>query len=203
LVVLYVAATFALGMAPTDQSTGREVATWFGANGGPVRLFCWLITVFVPVFATFAATVRLRLPAPHRDIFLLGAAVFLASTSVSLWFWAGLSWHAGQLEPATARTLLDVASFWGPILNGATVSMLAPVVLLSWGPSPVLPRWVGLVGAIALVEQIAESVLTIFGTSGFIAPGGLMNLVLGAALVMIWMICLGSALAKDGDRPTG
>jgi hypothetical protein len=59
------------------------------------------VTVFVPVFATFAALVRDRLPAPHRDVFLVGAVAFLAETVVSAWLWAGLSWHAAQLQPAT------------------------------------------------------------------------------------------------------
>jgi hypothetical protein len=198
--VLIVASVLALGAAPTDQSSGQEVVTWFSANGGQARLSSWLLTAFVPVFATFAAVVRARIPAPHRDVFMLGAAVFLAQTGMSLWFWGGLSWHAGQLEPATARTLLDVVSFWGPILNGATVSMLAPVVLLSWGSRAMLPPWVGIVGAIALAEQAVESVLTIFGQTGFVAPGGPMNLALGAGLVTIWVVCLGAALTKQGDQ---
>jgi hypothetical protein len=194
--VLTVASFLALGVAPTDQAGGQEIVAWFTVNGGPVRLFSWLLTAFIPVFATFAAVVRSRLPAPHRDVFLLGAAGFLAQTAVSLWFWAGLSWHPGQVDPATARTLLDLVSFWGPILNGATISMLAPVVVLSWGRRAILPRWLGVVGAIALAEQAVESVLTIFGQSGFVAPGGPMNLMLGAGLVTIWVVCLGVALTK-------
>jgi hypothetical protein len=193
---LIVASILALGAAPTDQSSGAEVVAWFIANGTRARLSSWLLTALLPVFAVFAAAVRTRLPAPHRDVFLLGAAGFIAETAVSLWFWTGLSWHAGQLAPPTARTLLDVVSFWGPVLNGATISMLAPVVVLSWGQRALLPRWVGIVGAVALVEQSVESVLTIFGQSGFVAPGGPMNLVLGTALVTIWGVCLGAALAR-------
>jgi hypothetical protein len=197
--VLIVASILALGVAPTDQSSGPEIVAWFAANGTHARLSSWLLTALMPVFAAFAATVRTRLPAPHRDVFLLGAAGFIAETAVSLWFWTGLSWHPGQLEPATARTLLDIASFWGPVLNGATISMLAPVVVLSWGRRASLPRWLGMVGAIALAEQSIESVLTIFGQSGFVAPGGPMNMVLGTALVTIWVVCLGVVLARSTD----
>jgi hypothetical protein len=42
---------------------------------------------------------------------------------------------------------------------------------------------------IAFVEQAAETV-TVFGTHGFIAPGGAMNLALGAGLTAIWFVAL-------------
>jgi hypothetical protein len=195
-VVLIFVGTTALGQPPGAAASGREVADWFVAQGGQARTYAWLLALFTPVFATFTALVRARLPRPHRDVFLVGAAAFLAETAVYTWFWAGMSWHAEQLEPATARTLLDVASFWGPVLNGATTTMLAPVVVLSWGRRAVLPRWLGVAGAVALAEQTLETV-TIFGQTGFIAPGGPMNVYLGAGLVSIWLLCLGLSLARS------
>jgi hypothetical protein len=45
--------------------------------------------------------------------------------------------------------------------------------------------------------------VTIFGRHGFIAPGGPMNTILGAALVGVWIVCLGVALSRDGAAPTG
>src|SRR5882757_3974581 len=196
--VLIFVGTTALGETPGPSASGQEVADWFAAQGGQARMYAWLVVLFVPFFATFTALVRARLPRPHRDVFLIGAIALIAETSVSTWIWAGLSWHAEQLEPATARTLLDVASFWGPVLNGATISMLAPVVVLSWGARAVLPRWLGIVGGVALAEQTIETI-TIFGHTGFIAPGGPMNLMLGAALVSIWLLCLGIRLARNAD----
>jgi hypothetical protein len=193
--VLLVAESVALGEPPGPAASGAEVAAWFAGQGGHARTYTWLLALFVPAFATFAALVRDRLPSPHRDVFFVGAIAMLAETAVSTWIWAGLSWHADQLEPATARTLLDVTSFWGPVLNGATISMLAPVVVLSWGARAVLPRWLGIVGGVALAEQTIETV-TIFGRSGFTAPGGPMNLLLGAGLVGIWFLCLGIRLAR-------
>jgi hypothetical protein len=53
----------------------------------------------------------------------------------------------------------------------------------------------GVVGAIALTEQSIETV-TIFGQRGFTAPGGPMNVYLGAGLVSIWSLCLGIRLAR-------
>jgi hypothetical protein len=198
-VVLIFVATTALGEPPGAGATGQQVADWFATQGGNARLYAWFLVLFTPLYATFTALVRGRLPAPHRDVFLIGAVAFLAETAVSSWFWAGLALHGAQLEPATARTVLDVASFWGPVLNGATISMLAPVVVLSWGSRAVLPRWLGVVGAVALTEQTIETI-TIFGHDGFTAPGGPMNVYLGAGLVSIWLLCLGIELAR-GSQP--
>jgi hypothetical protein len=197
-VVLIFVGTTALGETPGPSASGQEVADWFVAHGGQARMYAWLMVLFVPAFATFIALVRARLPRPHRDVFVIGAVALIAETTVSTWIWAGLSWHAEQLEPATARTLLDVASFWGPVLNSVTITMLAPVVVLSWGRRAVLPRWLGVVGAVALAEQTIETV-TIFGQTGFIAPGGHMNTYLGAGLVSIWLLCLGITLARSSS----
>ena len=193
--VLMVVSVGALGEPPGPAASGQEVADWFAAHGGQARTSAWFLTIFAPFYATFAALARHRLPAPHRDVFFIGAITFIAETAVNNWIWAGLSWHADQLQPATARVLLDIASFWGPVLNGATISMLAPVVVLSWGRGAVLPRWLGVVGGIALVEQTTETV-TIFGRTGFTAPGGPMNMMLGAGLCIIWVLCLGITLSR-------
>ncbi|HEX4252839.1 MAG TPA: hypothetical protein VH008_33565 [Pseudonocardia sp.] len=201
LPVLVVAQALVLGTPPGPEASGAEVVSWFSSQSGAVRSFVWVMTVFAPVFAIFAGLVRDRLPSPHRDVFFVGAIAFVAETAVSTWIWAGLSWHPDQLEPGAARTLLDITSFWGPVLNGVTITMLAPVVVLSWGVRPVLPRWLGVVGGIALVEQSIETI-TIFGHSGFTAPGGPMNLMLGAGLCTIWWVCLGITLARGSElRP--
>jgi hypothetical protein len=109
---------------------------------------------------------------------------------------AGLSWHADRLDPATARTLLDVASFWGPVLTGTTILMLAPITALAWRGQAGLPRWLAVVTGVAALEQLVETV-TIFGDRGFTAPGGPMNLLLGAGLVLIAFVSLGIATARS------
>jgi hypothetical protein len=54
------------------------------------------------------------------------------------------------------------------------------------------------VTAIALVEQLVETV-TIFGKHGFIAPGGPMNVELGAGLTAIALLALGVVLSRTPD----
>jgi hypothetical protein len=196
VVVLYFAGGAVLGQLPAGAASGQEVAVWFAAHGWQVRGAVWLWTMEAVASATFVGLVRNRLPVPHRDVFLIGGATFVAESAVNTWILAGMSWHSAQLAPQTARTLLDVASFWGPVLNGSTIAMLASVVVLSFGRVPVLPRWLGFIGAVALVEQAVESVVTIFGESGFTEPGGAMNLQLGAGLDCIWFICLGFGLTR-------
>jgi hypothetical protein len=191
-VVVYIAAATALGTPPDGTADGRAVADWFASQGEHVRTWAWLLTLFAPVYATAAALVRDRLPAPYRDVYFFGAIAFVVETAIQSWVWAGLSWHTDQLQPATARTLLDVASFWGPVLNGATITMLAPLVLLAVHGK--LPRWLGILQAVALVEQLVETV-TVFGHTGFTAPGGPMNLYLGALLVAASGTALGITLA--------
>jgi hypothetical protein len=191
-VVLYGAATLALGTPPDGTADGQAVTDWFASQGEHVRTWAWLLTLSAPVYATVATLIRDRLPAPYRDVYFFGAIAFVVETAIQSWLWAGLSWHTDQLQPATARTLLDVALFWGPVLTGATVTMLAPIVLLALRGK--LPRWLGILQGIALTEQLIETV-TVFGHTGFTAPGGPMNIYLGAGLVAASGTALGITLA--------
>jgi len=197
-VIMYGAATIALGAPPDSTADGQAVADWFASHGEQVRVWAWLLTLFAPVFATVATLIRDRLPAPYKDVYFFGAIAFIVETAIQSWLWAGLSWHVDQLQPATARILLDVASFWGPVLTGATVTMLAPVVLLALRGK--LPRWLGILLAVALVEQLAETV-TVFGHTGFTAPGGPMNVYLGAGLFAASGTALGLTLAFRSKTP--
>src|SRR5436189_2842699 len=104
LAVTFIASAIALGTIPEATDDGTSVATWFRDNGGHVRLWLWLGTISLMLFAVFAALIRERLPAVYRDVFLIGAVILIAESAVQGWIWAGLAWHADALEPATART---------------------------------------------------------------------------------------------------
>jgi hypothetical protein len=125
--VAYVASAVALGSPPSATDSGASVAAWFRANATHVRWWTWFQTMWLIAFGVIAAHIRARLPGPHREVFCAGAVALIAETAIQGWIWAGLAWHADALEPATARTLLDVASYWGPVLISATVLMLAPI----------------------------------------------------------------------------
>jgi len=185
--ILYVASVVALGTPPGSADTGAQVVVWFREHRDGVRWSVWALTVMAPLLALMFTLLRRLLPAPHCDVFLIGAIAFLVTTAVQAWTWGGLALHADRLEPATARTVLDVALFWGPVLTGATLTMMAPVTVLALRGAAGLPRWLGALGAVAIAEQAIETV-TIFGSAGFTEPGGAMNLQLGAGLVAAWML---------------
>jgi hypothetical protein len=67
------------------------------------------------------------------------------------------------------------------------MTMIAPVTMLSLRRSAGLPLWLGILGAVAVLEQAIETA-TMFGSSGFTEPGGAMNMQLGAGLVMTWLL---------------
>jgi hypothetical protein len=179
----------AFGTLPAATETGAELVAWFRANPTSIRLGVWAATVALPAFAVIAALTRGRLPAPHRDVFFIGAMVYAAAIAVWTWTWGGLALHAERLDPAIARTVLDVALFFGPVLTGATTTMMAPVTILGMR-GEVVPRWLGALGLIAFLEQSLETV-TIFGSTGFTQPGGAMNMQLGGGLTLAWLVCVG------------
>jgi hypothetical protein len=185
--VLGAVALIALGTPPGASETGAQVVAWFGEHRDSVRWFVWVITVTTPLIALVFALLCRLLPAPYRDVFLMGAIMFMVATAVYAWTWAGLALHTDRLEPATARAVLDVAIFYGPVLNGTTTTMIAPVTLLALRGRAGLPLWLGALGAVAFTEQAVETV-TIFGSTGFTQPGGAMNMQLGAGLTLGWML---------------
>jgi hypothetical protein len=124
---LYLASAVCLGTPPGADESGVQVAMWFREHRDSVRLYVWMLTVNAPLFALVFALLRECLLSPHRDVFLIGAVSFIATTAVQAWSWGGLALHADRLEPGTARTVLDVAVFWGPVLRGAVVSIRGPI----------------------------------------------------------------------------
>lgn len=185
--LLYLAGAVALGIPPHAEDNGAQVAAWFQEHREGVRWYVWTLTVSVPLFSVVFALLRGLLPKPHCDVLFVGGITFVTATAVQAWSWGGLALHAKRLEPATARTMLDVAVFWGPVLTGATMTMIAPVTLLALARRAGLPQWLGILGVVAFAEQAIETV-TVFGSTGFTEPGGAMNMVLGAGLVAAWLL---------------
>jgi hypothetical protein len=183
---LYLVGALALGTPPEATDTPVQVAAWFRDHHHAVRLYAWTATVATLAFAVVAGIIRCNLPRPFGDVFLIGAAAFIVESAVQAWLWGALALHTNSLQPATARTVLDIASFWGPVLTGATMTMIGAVTVLGFRARPLIPRWLVALGVIAFLEQAFETI-TVFGTHGFTAPGGDMNLLLGAGLTAVWL----------------
>jgi hypothetical protein len=201
--VLYLVGFIALGSPPGASEHPLVVLNWFRDHRNEARLYAWTATFGTLAFAVLAGILRGVLPAPSRDIFLLGAGAFIVETAVQAWFWAALALHPLALRPVTARLVLDVASYWGPILTGATTAMIGSVTVLGLRARPLIPRWLTVIGALAFLEQAAETI-TVFGRHGFIAPGGAMNVVLGAIFTAVWigaLVVWGAARLARADAP--
>jgi len=183
----YVASFVALGGSyPTIDSSGQEIVEWFSGNGTRARLYAWAAAFISLGLAIFGGQVAALLPKPHRYIFLGGVLGCAVTAQVQAWFWAGLAFHPQGLDPATARTIFDVAAYWGPLVNGSTTAMAAAVAALGFGAAPIIPRWLTWLSVVFFLEQAIETV-TVFGQAGFIAPGGTMNVYLGGALGFLWI----------------
>jgi len=191
-----------LGTPPQIDDDAASVLRWFQSNATALRWSLWVGIFGVVLFALVMSIVRSTLPAPHRDVFFFGAVSFAAVTTIQGWIWAGVARHAATVDAGTARTLLDVSSYWGPFLCGATVLTLAPIVVLSFGEAPAFPRWLGVISVVALVEQLVETI-TIFGDHGFLAPGGPMNLMLGAGLTTLAWAALAVVVARAQPAARG
>ena len=201
LLILGVAQVIVLGDTPPAVDSGAQVVAWLRGHAEAVRWWVWAITVGGSVYGLVIALLRRLLPAPHRDVFLIGAIGLGVTNAVQTYFWGGLALHADRLEAATARTLLDVAIYWGPVLTGQTMLMIAPVTLLALRARAGLPRWLGVLGLVVFIEQAAETV-TIFGSTSFTAPGGAMNNEVGAPLFIVWLVAFafwGSLRGRQAD----
>jgi hypothetical protein len=187
-IVLYLGSFVALGSAvPTVESSGQEIISWFTANGTNARIYAWTAAFAALALTVFGGMVASLLPKPNRYIFFGGILMWVITGMVQAWFWAGLALHPEGLDPATARTLFDIPQYWGPIINGSTMTMAAAVAALGFGASRMVPRWLVWLSVVLFVEQAVETV-TVFGESGFIAPGGTMNIYLGGIIGMAWVI---------------
>ncbi|MBY6192002.1 hypothetical protein KUV22_16365 [Microbulbifer agarilyticus] len=183
----YVAGFAVLGSGyPTIESSGREVIEWFSHNGADARIYAWTAAFFSLGLAIFAAQVAAVMPKPQRYIFFAGVLGFAITAQVQGWFWAGLSFHPQGLDAATARTLFQIPTYWGPLINGSTMTMAVAFIALGFGRKPIIPRWLTGLSVLFFVEQAIETV-TVFGRSGFIAPGGPMNVYLGGIIGFLWV----------------
>ena len=183
----YIAGFIALGNGfPTIESSGPEIVQWFTDNGSKARIYAWTATFFSLGLAIFAGQIATVLPKPNSYIFFAGVLGFALTAQVQAWIWAGLAFHPQDLDPSAARTLFDIANFWGPIVNGSTTAMAVAIAALGFSPSPIVPKWLTWLSVIFFIEQAIETV-TVFGKTGFIAPGGTMNVYLGGVIGLLWI----------------
>lgn len=187
-ILFYMGSFTALGSsAPTIESDGQDIVQWFTDNAANARIYAWTAPFAALALTVWGGTLTGLLPKPHRYVFFGGVMAWVITGMVQAWFWAGLALRPEGLDPSVAKTLFDIPQYWGPIINGATMAFSAALIPLAFGRSRSIPAWLGWLSILLFVEQAAETI-TVFGTSGFIAPGGAMNLYLGGLIGMAWVI---------------
>ena len=196
----YIGSFVALGSAfPTIDSSGEEIVAWFSANGERARIYAWTAAFVALGLGIFAGQVSALLPKAHGYVFFAGVIGFAITAQVQAWFWAGLAFHPQDLDPATARVLFAIPAYWGPLVNGSTATMAAAFAALGFATSPIIPRWLTWLSVVFCLEQVIETV-TVFGETGFLAPGGTMNVYLGGVLGFAWVAGVVHWALRQMDR---
>ncbi|WP_457149173.1 hypothetical protein [Mycobacterium sp. URHB0021] len=197
--MLYTAALLGIPTLPGIDKSGSDIVSFVSRHAGVIRVQTLLVAFGSLALVVVLGYARERLTGPSAYIFTIGSAVLLVQTGIAMWFSAGLALHPEELGSATARTIADIASMWGPVLTIADIMIAAPILLAA--NEDRFPRWMGVLAAVFAVEQLIETI-TIIGPAGsFISPGGPMNLYLGGSLFIIFFLALGVALSIDRPAP--
>lgn len=198
-VALFVTGTAFLGTPLRVEHSPDETLAWLQLHQSdvPVAVVCFALAM-VP-FLVLAAWTRRALPDVYGYAFLAAAGAFVAQAMVSTWFLAGTALHADTINADVARSLLDVGAYFGPVLTTTDIVMAGAVALAALREGA-LPRWLGWLSAAFALEQFAE-LATVYGRSGFAAPGAEFNNVVGAGFLAIWLIALGVSVGKGAQAP--
>jgi hypothetical protein len=197
--VLSVFAVVVVPLGPGVDRPGSEVVEHITAYAGQIRLQALLAALALLAAVVVIGFVRDRLDGPAGYIFTGGAAVLIAQVGIQMWLNAGMALNPGALDPATARTLADIAAMWGPLLTVAAIMLAGPVV---WAARQGrFPRWMAVIAAVFLVEQVV-ALLTIIGPVGsFIAPGRPLTIFGGGVLFGVFFFALGLAVGLPDEQP--
>ena len=103
-------------------------------------------------------------------VFTIGAAVVVVEVGIETWFTAGLALHPDQLGSATARTITDIVTMWGPMLTIAEISVAVPILLAANDGRFRLGG--DDLAAVFAVEKLIETITTIGPPAASSPPAG-------------------------------
>jgi hypothetical protein len=193
--VLFSVALLMVPPLPGIDKPGYDIVTHVNEHSGAMRAQALMVAFGLLALVVLLGYARDRLTGPPAYVFTIGAALLLAGTGIAMWFNAGLALHPDQLGSATARTIADIVSMWGPMLTLADIMVAVPILLAA--NEGRLPRWLGIVAAVFAVEQLIETITIIGPPGSFISPGGPMNFYLGGVLFIVFFLALGVALSLE------
>jgi hypothetical protein len=200
--VLYLVSGFVVPEPPPLDATGAQVQIYFSDHSGALAASGYLAMVAGIPFLVGLALLRRRLAAVGgwtADTVFGGGIVLGAAATAALLIQLGLALHPDDLDPATARTLLDVGRFLAPAVTGAVFAMALAVAVASLRYGA-LPQWVGLASAAYALYEVLESA-TVFGSHGAFGPGETINTI-GTVAFLPWWVAIGTALSGPAEaRP--
>jgi len=200
--VLFAAGLLIVPTLPGIDKPGYDIVSFVNAHSGAMRMQVLLVTFGALALVVVLGYARDRLAGPPGYVFTIGSALVLAEFFIAMWFSGGLALHPDQLGSATARTITDIASMFGPVLTAADIMVAVPILLAANDGR--FPRWLAILAAVFAVEQLIETITIIGPPASFISPGGAMNFYLGGPLFIVFFLGLGVALSLDvptADEP--
>ena len=195
--VLFAIALVMVPTLPGIDKPGYDIVSFVNEHSASMRAQALLIAFGLLALVVLLGYARDRLDGPPAYVFTIGSAVVLVQSGIAMWFNAGLAMHPDQLGSATARTVTDIVTMWGPMLTIADIMVAVPILLAA--NEGRLPRWLGIVAAVFAVEQLIETITIIGPPGSFISPGGPMNFYLGGPLFIVFFLALGVALSLDPE----
>jgi hypothetical protein len=197
--VLFTAGLLIVPTLPGIDKPGYDIVSFVNAHAGAMRMQVLLTTFGALALVIVLGYARDRLAGPPGYVFTIGSALVLVEFFIVMWFNGGLALHPDQLGSATARTIADITSMFGPILTVADIMVAVPILLAANAGH--FPRWLGIIAAVFAVEQLIETITIIGPPASFISPGGAMNFYLGGPLFIVFFLGLGVALSLEQAEP--
>lgn len=201
--VLYAVALVMFPKLPGIDRPGFDIVSHVAEHSAAMRAQALLLAFGSLALVVLLGYARERLTGPPSYVFTIGAAALLVQVFIATWFTAGLALHPDQLGSATARTIADLVTMWGPMRTIADIMVAVPILLAANAGQ--FPRWLGIIAAVFTVEQLIETITIIGPPGSFISPGGPMNLYLGGPLFILFFLAVGVALSSEqrlADRST-
>jgi hypothetical protein len=193
---LFVAGALVVPAPPEGGSGGIEVREYFDDHGDAVRGSSYTFVLAGVPYLVFLVTLRRRINARCSllaDSAFAGGLLLGAGALVATMGRLGLALGGEDLDPAAARTVFDVISFFEPAASGP-VGLLAGAVALAAFKQKVFPAWVGWASAAYAAYEVVEA-LTVYGTEGAFAPGAAINTI-GTFLFVPWALIVAAGMAR-------
>ena len=198
--LLYVVGSLVVEAPPDVTASAGEIRDYFADHDSGLRASSLLFVLAGVPYLVFLVTLRRRIAARCTliaDSAFAGGLLLGAAAAVATMGRLGLALNADELEPATARTVFDLLSYFEPVAVGP-VLLLAGAVGLAALRQRVLPGGVGWVSLAYAVYELVEA-FTILGTDGAFAPGSTINSV-GSLLFVPWALCVAAGLARQAPE---